>query len=484
MRRRWVLLTTVICLTTVPAAASAASDPPVLGPADGVQATLTDGRILEIRFTGTGPATTALLGRHVVLECAPHPDLSGLQFVDRGSNDPTVSVGGAVTADGVLRVQLPKAKPVDACNVLAYSDDHAVYSDTVAARAPLDPAGAVWVDEATRAHELRDLLIRARSTEAYRAAAAVVGGAVVAVDGPTATPPAGQIGYWTDGAAHAVAATFSAGGRRLAIEDLGDGMVRTNVLDQGGVLDPFLEVAFGGPFTVDSGSSASEREPDADGKGGRSPYRGHGVGGADGVRARFSGRRLTMRFTGRSAAVLRTVAGRRVLVTSIVPPDRGLFGAALKPPIEHDAVVRAPRRGATLTATLPGTGDVCAIADDGQPVAIAAATVAGRRWFADVQANKLLASLPRSLAAEGGTGYLPAGSVVAQGKGDRLVTMSGPGGVVKPGRVGVWTDGARRAAVAVTSTSGRRIVLADEGDGTVRTNVFADVLGTLLFADG
>ncbi|MDX6717261.1 MAG: hypothetical protein QOH30_3819 [Baekduia sp.] len=484
MRLRWVLLTTLLCLTAAPAGASAAADPPVLGPADGVQATLTDGRTVEIRFTGTGPETTALLGRRVIVECAPRPDLSGLQFVDHGDEDQSVSTGGAVTAGGVLRVQLPKAKPVDACNVLAGPDDRAVFSDTVVARAPLDAAGAVWVDEATRAHALRDLLIRARTTEAYRPAAAMVGGGVVAVNGPAATPPAGQVGYWTDGAAHAVAATFSAGGRRLAIEDLGDGMVRTNVLDQGAVLFPALEVAFGGPFTVSSGSSASEREPDADGRGGSSPYRANRVGSGDGVRARFSGRRLTMRFTGRSAAALRTVAGRRVLITCVVRPDRGLFGGALQPPVEHDAVVRAPRRGATLTATLPGTGDVCAIADDGKPVAIAPATVAGRRWFADVEADKLLASLPGSLAAQGGTAYLPAGAIVAKGKGDRLVTMSGPGGAVKPGHVGVWTDGARHAAVAVTSTSGRRIVLADEGDGTVRTNAFAEVLGTMLFAAG
>jgi hypothetical protein len=50
----------------------------------------------------------------------------------------------------------------------------------------------------------------------------------------------------------------------------------------------------------------------------------------------------------------------------------------------------------------------------------------------------------------------------------------------------VWTDGARRAVVAVRSASGRRLITADEGDGMVRTNVYGDLLSLMLalFSDG
>jgi hypothetical protein len=62
--------------------------------------------------------------------------------------------------------------------------------------------------------------------------------------------------------------------------------------------------------------------------------------------------------------------------------------------------------------------------------------------------------------------------------------MAGPGATVRPGRVGVWTDGAQRAAVAITSPSGRRITLADEGEGTVRTNLYAELAGILSLTFG
>ena len=62
-------------------------------------------------------------------------------------------------------------------------------------------------------------------------AADVVGqgnGAIVALDGPGASPPRGKVGYWTDGVRDVVAAV-SAAGRRLFVEAERD-VIRTNVL--------------------------------------------------------------------------------------------------------------------------------------------------------------------------------------------------------------------------------------------------------------
>jgi hypothetical protein len=44
-----------------------------------------------------------------------------------------------------------------------------------------------------------------------------------------------------------------------------------------------------------------------------------------------------------------------------------------------------------------------------------------------------------------------------------------------------WTDGAKRALLATTSASGRRMLWSDEGDGMLRTNAFGDLASLLAF---
>jgi hypothetical protein len=53
-------------------------------------------------------------------------------------------------------------------------------------------------------------------------------GLIVALDGPEGTPPAGKVGYWTDGVRF-VTAALTAAGRRLFFDDERD-VIRTNVL--------------------------------------------------------------------------------------------------------------------------------------------------------------------------------------------------------------------------------------------------------------
>jgi hypothetical protein len=273
--------------------------------------------------------------------------------------------------------------------------------------------------------------------------------------------------------------TFSAAGRLLVVEDLGDAMLRTNVLEQGDLLAGVVYPALGEVLGSDDGRILDDND---DGRG--SPYRGRTVNTRDGVRGTFSGKRLVVRFTGRSAAAVRKVAGRRVRVSCIARPPRVLFGAAASSPAVDAAVVRAPGSGATLRATLRRTGDMCLIVDEGKLLALVLPTAAGRRWWADCQAVKLLARLPDSIAAPGGQAYLAPAAVAAGRKG--LTAMAGPGATASLGRVGVWTDGARHAVVAIRSASGRRLVSADEGDGMIRTNVLGETLGVLLlwFTDG
>jgi hypothetical protein len=54
---------------------------------------------------------------------------------------------------------------------------------------------------------------------------------VVALPTPADTPPAGSIGYDSDGAQHAATVVVSATGRRLFLEYDADRVIRTNVLE-------------------------------------------------------------------------------------------------------------------------------------------------------------------------------------------------------------------------------------------------------------
>ncbi|HEY4097906.1 MAG TPA: hypothetical protein VGM33_20460 [Baekduia sp.] len=479
MRLRSAFLITGACLTIAAAAAApvaGAAAPPVLGPADGVQATLT-GQTLVVRFTGPSATAPQIAGKQLDVACAAHPAPPGLQFV---GDKPGAHGSETVTAEGVLQVKLDRATPIDACDIEGTEDG---VVPTVA-RVALDPVGVLWVDESMRAPALADLLGRARSATAYRPAAAMVGGTVVAMDGPSATPPLGQIGYWTDPAGTmATAVTVSAAGRRLVVQDLGGGMLRTNVIAESGVLDHLLESVLHG--TGDGapglpGANDADRPRGSSPFGGTpSPYRGEPVGPHDGVRARFAGRRLTINFTGRSAKAFRTVAGRRVAISCLDRPVPGLFGGAVTPPNTFDTVVRVPAHGGTLTATLRGRGDACTVRDDTIAVAFAATTAAGHGWLADVDALGELDHLPGSLAAAGGTTYLPAATVAA--KHPNMVALASPGAAVPRGHVGTWTDNAHQALVAVDSADGHRFVLSDEGDGMLRTNAYTQFSGLFFF---
>jgi hypothetical protein len=473
MRARWLPSTVALLLTLTVGSgtAVAAAAPPAFGPADGVQATRAADGTVEIRLTG--PAAAALDGHDLSVDCGVHRESVGLLFTGRGAlngDGNTYGANGTVSAAGVLRVEIGTRRPLDACVVQD--------GTTIVARAALDPAGAVWTDEAPRALALRDLLSRARTASSYRPAAVMVGGAVVALDGPAATAPAGQLGYWTDGVAHAVATTTSAVGRVLTVEDFGEGMLRTDVLDQGGVLDPVFAAALGeGDVTSDLVVSAQGRTPPT-----ASPYRGVPLDAGDGIRTRLVGRRLAVRFTGRSAAVARKLAGRRLRVVCVTRPPRGLFGGALHVPVVHTGAARLPRNGGRLSVSLRGTGDACLLFDADRLVAYAVPAEAGRRWVADVHAVDQLDRLPDSLAAPGGQAYLTTAAIVAAHRD--LTAMAGPDAAVAPGHVGVWTDGARRAVVTTTSSSGHRVVMADEGGGVLRTNVFGDFVGLVLLDEG
>jgi hypothetical protein len=457
----------------------------VLGPNTGVTAVRT-GDTVDVAFTPAALAQSGLLaGRAVTLSCDVAATTTSLQFKRDSASGGDLAFGqGTVGADGHARVRLDGAgdKPgaADYCEVgrVRHIAKHSSTEATVA-RVPLTPAGATYVDETERATALRRLLEKAHAATGYQPASAL-GAGVVALDSPDATPPAGQQGYWTDGT-HAAVVTLSAAGRRLLIQDLGGFVVRSNVYDQ---MDPFGFDDFDASKVATTTTPSEAKKtgsPDADRK--PSPYRGNeALMPADGIRATVSGRRVTMRFTGRAAKTFRALHGRRLTVFCEAVPRPTLFPALLPEAVSAASgatagvgVARVPSHGDAITLTLRGgTGDVCFAIDDLQPVATAGGTKAGRAWIQDLAALMVLfTGDDLDFAAPGGQRYLPTDQVVAKYRRKGFVAMSGPDGAVRPGRVGVWTDGAQQAAIAAVSASGRRFLIVDEGNGTGRTNILS-----------
>ena len=106
---------------------------------------------------------------------------------------------------------------------------------------PLTQAGAVYLDEEAKARQLVLVLLGAllvgekRQLSGWPTYALLLdwgfrkpGNRFVGLAGPTGTPPAGAIGYYSDGHDHVVVAVLSASGRRLFIEQDAD-VVSTNV---------------------------------------------------------------------------------------------------------------------------------------------------------------------------------------------------------------------------------------------------------------
>jgi hypothetical protein len=104
---------------------------------------------------------------------------------------------------------------------------------------PLTQTGAVFLDEESKAFELAQLLISVSLVAERRHLLGwptyellldwgLQKKQVVSLATPRDTPPAGAIGYYSDGQHHVAVATLSSSGRRLFIEFAGD-VVSTNV---------------------------------------------------------------------------------------------------------------------------------------------------------------------------------------------------------------------------------------------------------------
>jgi hypothetical protein len=485
-----LLLFTVATTLIVGAPATAATLPhrTLVGPAQGVQASLS-GKRVTVRFTGASAAwgkKRAGQAAAVSCEATPGPSLlfrgdtraSGLGGNDTGFGDGSSSEDLDLEDLGITKlspsgasvsVKVRDIADTDLCEVrtgLASSAD--------SAWAALTPRGTIALEEQQRGLRMTDVAYAAAPKSTYRAAADVValgGGEVVALDDPNGTPPAGKIGYWSKGRAVSLISA-SATGRRLELQDLGGGMLRTNAFEALMSWTPAEKPkrrAGADDLAIDEDAEKEAERYEA----------------GEGVYSHLEGGDVVFRFTGKAAKAYRRIAGRRVAVMCMKAPERPLLGGALEVGgMPSVARVRVPAHGGTIRAKAPaGRNDLCAVTYEGHEVAFGLLTPAGRRYLVDFIVPLALLfddQTPWDIAPAQATRYPGVATVLAAHPG--VVGLPTQGAALAVGKTGVWTDADQQASIVFSGPDGLRYVLADEGDGVVRTNLFTTFLSVIASA--
>lgn len=480
MHRRFASLTIVLAFTATalaaeavlagPASAGPVFQPAIPGTAQGVVVS-TSGRTVTVRFIGASAAVGRKLAGHRAEVACSVRTAPGLMFATRPDTPSEDSaVVRAARGDGTLTATLSVTG--DFCQV---ADGTAVV-----ARAGLTPAGAAWADELNAATALFDAAYLGRAGTRYTPAATLVArgkGRIVALPGPDATPPLGQVGYWTDGGRHAAFVTLSAVGRRLVFEDLDGRVHRTNLVE-----------AYSDYVPPHPDRAREMVDPD-DRERGVKGYAGDDlplVSGTGGLRASVRGGRVVLRFTGKAAAVFRAIAGHRVTADCLALPASSLLGAAPPEPPVALRIVRVPRHGHELRLPPMAARDLCTISDDDSLVAMAWPSTRGRRYITDYSGEIDFFGRLWAFAALGGLDHFQLGSLdlgipptattypsaasIVVGR-PSLMALTTPDTTPPKNVFGLWTDGGRQAEIVGTGRDGRRIFFADEGDGILRTNL-------------
>ncbi len=213
----------------------------VRGQARGVRArTGRDGVVVSFSGPGRALFRRAVAGRRVQVTC-----------VRLGHE----ALGLSVTREDGFFFRAPRSRPTlrtglsgryDYCEVIRPASTRrprrnvtVKLSPAILAAVALTERGTTFLDERERARSLFALVSLAgftadrREQGTYPKSAPFVkkiGGPLVALDDPLATPPKGKLGYFSDGERHIAAVTLSDAGRRLFIE-YNDDVIATNVLE-------------------------------------------------------------------------------------------------------------------------------------------------------------------------------------------------------------------------------------------------------------
>jgi hypothetical protein len=250
MRRSCVLATvTAVALVALaaPSAGAQTTKLPV-GQADGVRIVRVDGAIVVVFTARAERLWRRVAGKRVSVMCEEwsEPDEFGNLTVQGGGTTMRAPRRGRRIRTGDL------TRGMDFCEVsleprtVTRNGQRVRLGRELIVAIPLTQKGAVRLDEKARARALFLLVTLAgidaegRHLDRYPTPAELlehvplllrpVKLSVVPLASPSDTPPAGSIGYYSDGAHHVATVVLSATGRRLFFELDVDETVRTNVI--------------------------------------------------------------------------------------------------------------------------------------------------------------------------------------------------------------------------------------------------------------
>jgi hypothetical protein len=247
--RRALLAIAIGWVLAAPVPASG-QEPLPLGESKGVKAERVKGQI-TLTFTKRADRLyRRVAGRRVIVTCTNVPP-------DRGVRGPEFTTGG----DTLVRVPSRRRKvrtgeasrPLDYCRLslpartVTRRGQRVRLPRRVLVSIPLTQAGAVLLDEESKAASVAGILLIAqlyaerREVNTWPTPAQLLGylqrvapqaeGRVVALPTAADTPPAGKIGYWSDGGEAAAVVVLSRAGRRLFLEFGPDDMLHTNLAE-------------------------------------------------------------------------------------------------------------------------------------------------------------------------------------------------------------------------------------------------------------
>ena len=221
-----------------------------VGEADGVRIVREHGAIVLVFTQRAAKLYERIAGRVVEVECVEQEPRQRPPRADTGGNDVLRGQGGGVEPlrapkHGRKLVTGDRKRGWDYCEVWLTAPPVRRHGERqrvgLIVSIPLTQIGAVFLDEKSKARELVLVLVGASlvaekrhllgwpTYEVLRAwGFRKLGSRFVRLDSPTGTPPAGTIGYWSDGDDHVAVAVLSASGRRLFIEQDADAL-STNV---------------------------------------------------------------------------------------------------------------------------------------------------------------------------------------------------------------------------------------------------------------
>jgi hypothetical protein len=242
------MLATAIVWVLGASALASGQEPLPLGESRGVKAERVRGQI-TLTFTKRADRLyRRVAGRLVIVTCTNAPP-------DRGIRGPELTTGG----DTTVRIPSKRRKvrtgeasrPLDYCRIslprrkVTRRGQRITLPRRVLVSIPLTQAGAVRLDEESKTASVAGVLLIAqfyaerRKINTWPTPPQLLGylqrvapkalGRIVALPTAADTPPAGKIGYWSDGGENAAVVVLSRAGRRLFLEIGADDVLRTNL---------------------------------------------------------------------------------------------------------------------------------------------------------------------------------------------------------------------------------------------------------------